>query len=90
MWRHAVSAPDRSRDPHELRLCRLVATVLFKSLQLANAGVGSIFHTGLFLPTTRELLITKPLRVISGSVPQDLDGYYFRTGPNPQFEPIGG
>lgn len=70
--------------------CRFVATVLFKSLQLANAGVGGIFHTGLFEPTQQELLVTKPLEVLSGSVPSDLDGYYMRTGPNPQFEPLGG
>eukprot|EP00892_Ulva_mutabilis_P010049 jgi/Ulvmu1/7416/UM036_0076.1 len=94
---HAPCEP--TQVPHTSSSCawwppscqyRFLATVLFESLQLTHSGVGSIFHTGLFEPTPRELLITKPLKVESGSIPSELDGYYIRTGPNPQFSPIGG
>ena len=65
-------------------------TVVFEALQRTHAGVGGVFYTGLFQPTPHELHITKPLPVLSGYVPPELDGYYMRTGPNPQFDPIGG
>lgn len=65
-------------------------TVVFEALQRTHAGVGGVFHTGLFQPNPHELHITKPLPVLSGYIPSELDGYYMRTGPNPQFDPIGG
>jgi hypothetical protein len=48
----------------------------------------SPFLQGIFAPTQSELRET-PLEVLSGAVPHDLVGTYYRTGPNARFAPIG-
>jgi carotenoid cleavage dioxygenase-like enzyme len=49
---------------------------------------GSPFLNGIFAPTQSELDET-PVAVISGAVPADLDGTYYRNGPNSRFAPLG-
>src|SRR5262249_11455027 len=46
------------------------------------------FLNGIFAPVQEELDET-PLRVIAGAIPTDLEGTYFRNGPNARFTPIG-
>ena len=48
---------------------------------------GSPFLNGIFAPTESELDET-PVAVISGAVPADLDGTYYRNGPNSRFAPF--
>jgi carotenoid cleavage dioxygenase-like enzyme len=46
----------------------------------------SPFLQGIFAPTQSELRET-PLEVLSGAVPHDLVGTYYRNGPNARFAP---
>lgn len=43
---------------------------------------------GNFAPTQSELDAT-PVEVVAGSLPLDLNGVYYRNGPNPRFPPLG-
>jgi carotenoid cleavage dioxygenase-like enzyme len=46
------------------------------------------FLNGVFAPTQSEL-DEAPVQVIEGALPADLEGTYYRNGPNPRFPPIG-
>lgn len=48
----------------------------------------SPFLAGVFAPTQSELDET-PLEIVSGAIPADLLGTYYRNGPNARFAPIG-
>ena len=46
------------------------------------------YLSGAFAPTQSELDVTQ-VEVVSGSLPRDLAGTYYRNGPNPRFTPLG-
>jgi carotenoid cleavage dioxygenase-like enzyme len=48
----------------------------------------NFFLTGNFAPVKDELDV-EDLPVTFGKIPEELNGWYLRNGPNPQFEPIG-
>jgi carotenoid cleavage dioxygenase len=48
----------------------------------------SPFLNGIFAPTQSEIDNT-PLELLSGEIPADLSGTYYRNGPNARFAPIG-
>lgn len=54
-----------------------------------NDSLKWIFMEGNFAPN-REEILESSLRILEGNMPKDLpDGAFFRTGPNPQFDPKG-
>jgi carotenoid cleavage dioxygenase len=51
-----------------------------------NAMEKNEFLSGNFAPVREELSLECP--EVEGVIPDDLSGYFLRTGPNPQFDPI--
>lgn len=48
----------------------------------------NLFLEGNFAPLREEITLTKPQNFeIRGKIPRDLNGSFYRNGPNPQFEP---
>ena len=44
---------------------------------------------GAFKPVVGDMAVSEPLKVIEGRVPPEINGYFFRNGPNPLFDPPG-
>ena len=61
----------------------------FDSLH-AHAMQPNMFLEGNFAPIDQELTLTNLKDfILRGKIPKDLHGTFYRTGPNPQFQPTG-
>lgn len=69
------------------RGCRYIPRAIFRTL-LSFQKSDTMFLKGIRKPVTTEVFRKQLL--VEGKVPKELNGVYIRTGPNPQFQPLGG
>jgi carotenoid cleavage dioxygenase-like enzyme len=62
-------------------------TTSLAPLEVDETGANNPYLQGPYAPVDKEVA-ARDLEVI-GEIPDDLDGVYARTGPNPQFDPVG-